>query len=133
MIKSFIALFILFNAVNAVLPGTWPPLDQPVAAVAAWNSLVDMSKVTNAPQLNQLTSCAQASGFCRFPCGCTRADDIVNCPTKKTWGLTFDDGPSPFTSGLVDFLNAQNVKATFYVVGSRVFQYPDVLKKIHDS
>ena len=83
MTKTLIALFILFNVANAVLPGTWPQVDKPVAEVAAWNSLVDMSKVTNAPRLNQFTSCAQTLDFCRYPCGCRRADDIFNCPTKK--------------------------------------------------
>ncbi|CAG8487455.1 8836_t:CDS:2 [Paraglomus brasilianum] len=135
MAKSFIALslFILFNVANAALPGTWPAVDQPVAAVAAWSSLVDMSKVTKAPQLNQTTTCAQVSSFCRSPCGCNRPSDILNCPTKKDWGLSFDDGPSPYTSRLVDFLDSQKIKATFFVVGSRVYQFPEVLKKIYDS
>ncbi|CAG8610508.1 352_t:CDS:2 [Paraglomus occultum] len=132
MMKSFIALFILFNIVNAELPGTWPPLDKPAPAVAGWSSLINATNVTNALILPPFTSCAQTSGYCRAPCGCYR-DEILNCPTKKDWSLTFDDGPSDYTSRLVDFLNAQNVKATFYVVGSQVYRYPDVLKKIYDS
>ncbi|KAJ3204646.1 chitin deacetylase, partial [Dinochytrium kinnereticum] len=36
------------------------------------------------------------------------------------WGLTFDDGPSSVTPGLLDFLRERNVKATFFVIGANV-------------
>ncbi|KAF8757810.1 Polysaccharide deacetylase [Rhizoctonia solani] len=41
---------------------------------------------------------ANAQGNCWWSCGsCTRDTDIDTCPDKMTWGLTFDDGPSPYT------------------------------------
>ncbi len=44
--------------------------------------------------------------------------------------LTFDDGPSPATTGrLLDILKAKGVKATFFVVGSMVDRAPDLLKR----
>ena len=36
-------------------------------------------------------------------------------PGEKTIYLTFDDGPGPYTAGLLDLLKAYNVKATFFV------------------
>jgi peptidoglycan/xylan/chitin deacetylase (PgdA/CDA1 family) len=37
----------------------------------------------------------------------------------KTLALTFDDGPSSFTPELLDILAEHNIKATFFVVGTR--------------
>lgn len=45
--------------------------------------------------------------------------------------LTFDDGPlPPWTTKVLDALKRENVKATFFVVGSMVRAYPDVLRRI---
>jgi hypothetical protein len=41
---------------------------------------------------------AQAASRGWWTCGgYTRSTDIVACPTKLDWGLTFDDGPSPYS------------------------------------
>src|SRR5512146_2998098 len=47
-----------------------------------------------------------------------------------TIALTFDDGPNANTRGVLDVLKAQNVKATFFIVGRMARAYPDVLKRI---
>lgn len=45
--------------------------------------------------------------------------------------LTFDDGPHPTnTPRLLDLLKAKNVKATFYVVGTNVRRYPEIMRRI---
>lgn len=44
--------------------------------------------------------------------------------------LTFDDGPGPYTSRLLDILAAHGVKATFYTVGRQIEQRPGVLRKM---
>ncbi|KAM6497063.1 hypothetical protein JOM56_007536 [Amanita muscaria] len=59
--------------------------------------------------------------------GYTRVTDITACPDKMTWGVSFDDGPSPYSKTLLNFMNAKNLKATFFVVGSRVIERPQVL------
>ena len=51
------------------------------------------------------------------------------CPTKNTWGLTYDDGPAPYTPDLLDYLASENISATFYTVGSRVLSYPGLLQR----
>ncbi len=49
-------------------------------------------------------------------------------PSKgKTVYLTFDDGPSPYTSEILDILDKYGVKATFFVVNGR---YNSVMKEI---
>lgn len=38
---------------------------------------------------------------------------------QKVLFLTFDDGPGPYTSQLLDVLDKENVSATFFLLGSR--------------
>ena len=47
--------------------------------------------------------------------------------------MTFDDGPSSVTNTILDTLKQQNVKATFFVLGSQVEKMPDVVKRIYDE
>lgn len=47
-----------------------------------------------------------------------------------TIALTFDDGPNANTAGVLDVLKAQNVKATFFIVGKMARRYPDILARI---
>lgn len=44
--------------------------------------------------------------------------------------LTFDDGPDPVdTPKLLDLLREKKVKATFFVVGKRAEQYPEIVRR----
>jgi len=44
--------------------------------------------------------------------------------------LTFDDGPDPVdTPRLLDLLREKNVKATFFVVGKRAEQHPEIVRR----
>ena len=45
-----------------------------------------------------------------------------------TWGLSYDDGPSPYTPLLLDYLSSVNLTTTFFVVGSRVISRPAMLQ-----
>ena len=48
--------------------------------------------------------------------------------------LTFDDGPSAYTSKLLDILKKYNVKATFFVTDQGLTKgYDDVLKRAYDE
>jgi len=59
--------------------------------------------------------------------GHTRVTDIVACPDYLTWGVSFDDGPSRNTQKLLNYLGPRYISATFFVVGSRCIEYPNVL------
>lgn len=49
---------------------------------------------------------------------------------EKTVYLTFDDGPSKTVTPLIlDLLKQENVKATFFVLGSRAELNPEILKR----
>jgi peptidoglycan/xylan/chitin deacetylase (PgdA/CDA1 family) len=44
--------------------------------------------------------------------------------------LTFDDGPDPvYTPKLLDLLREKNVKATFFVIGKRADQHPEIVSR----
>lgn len=48
--------------------------------------------------------------------------------------LTFDDGPDRrFTPQVLDVLDKHDVKATFFLMGSRAKEHNDIVKRIHDS
>lgn len=51
---------------------------------------------------------------------------------KKLVALTFDDGPDPnYTEKLLDGLKERDVKATFFLLGKQVDQYPDIVKRMY--
>ena len=52
---------------------------------------------------------------------------------KKQAFLTFDDGPSSVTPRILDILKQENVKATFFVLGSKVKEKPDLVKRMYDE
>lgn len=60
-------------------------------------------------------------------------DQLVHSvPTKeKIVALTFDDGPHPtFTPQILQILNKYHTRATFFMIGERMVQYPDIVKDV---
>lgn len=58
----------------------------------------------------------------------------VRAVDAKYVALTFDDGPSgKYTRQLLDGLYDRGVKATFFLCGYRIRQYPDITQRIHDE
>jgi peptidoglycan-N-acetylglucosamine deacetylase len=43
--------------------------------------------------------------------------------------LTFDDGPGPFSSQLVDVLKRNGARATFFLIGQKVLRKPKLVRK----
>ncbi|EUC60811.1 carbohydrate esterase family CE10 polysaccharide deacetylase, putative [Rhizoctonia solani AG-3 Rhs1AP] len=80
--------------------------------------------------LNKEASAAGgASGNCWWSCStCTRDTDVVTCPDKLSWGLTFDDGPSPYTPKVLNYLAEKSLKASFYVIGANIVNHPEILQ-----
>lgn len=63
----------------------------------------------------------------------TEIDNIYKSETKRVF-LTFDDGPSTtVTPQILDTLKANNIKATFFVLGSCAELYPDIVKRAYDE
>jgi peptidoglycan-N-acetylglucosamine deacetylase len=45
--------------------------------------------------------------------------------------LTFDDGPSNVTDPLMDILDDYQMKATFFMIGPKIKEYPEAVKRMH--
>ena len=59
-------------------------------------------------------------------------ENIYKSEYKRAF-LTFDDGPSSVTPQILDILKQENIKATFFVLGSNVEKYPETLKRMYDE
>ncbi len=61
----------------------------------------------------------------------SRGEAVWEAPTdRKVIALTFDDGPDPVqTPQILDILEQYHAKATFFVIGSNVRNYPDIAKR----
>ncbi|TPX35364.1 hypothetical protein SmJEL517_g02226 [Synchytrium microbalum] len=76
--------------------GAYPPMDKIPPVDPTILAKYDLSKVPNYPPRER-----------------DRTTGDLLCPTTKgVWGLSFDDGPGPYTTGLLDFLDAVSVKVS---------------------
>ncbi|KAG8774003.1 chitin deacetylase [Ceratobasidium sp. 428] len=129
----------------AIVATNYPPLDQipPINSpqVQQWIKDVQNSGVSipglpptqpggcSEPSNSGAVANASATGTCWWTCGgCSRDTDITTCPDKLTWGVSYDDGPSPYTPNLLQYLDQQQLKSTFFIVGSRAISRPQILQ-----
>ncbi|KAJ3558568.1 hypothetical protein NP233_g11486 [Leucocoprinus birnbaumii] len=116
----------------------WPPQDHVPDTnspeVQEWMkeldgfNIPDFSPTADGSCAGDPTAASQAQQRGWWTCGgWTRDTDITACPDKGTWGVSFDDGPGPYTQNVLDYLKGKNIHATFFVVGSRVIERPKVL------
>jgi len=125
--------------ISTLNPANYPPLDRvpPTDSPEVIQWIQDVANtgivIPNIP-VNNPGGCANNSDWnnpdnCYWLCtGCTRPIDVTECPTPLTWGLTYDDGPAFYTPNLLYYLNANNLQTTFFVVGSRVVEFPQTLR-----
>lgn len=57
----------------------------------------------------------------------------VDCAAVQCIALTLDDGPKHETSQMLNILDANNAKATFFVLGMQAERYPNTIRRIHNS
>jgi peptidoglycan/xylan/chitin deacetylase (PgdA/CDA1 family) len=50
--------------------------------------------------------------------------------SDKKIAITFDDGPTPMTIGVLDVLEKYKVKGTFFCIGTQIEKYPCIFKRI---
>ncbi|KAF8906191.1 hypothetical protein CPB84DRAFT_1770184 [Gymnopilus junonius] len=116
----------------------WPPVDkipEPNSPeVQAWMkelegiTIPDILPTKDSSCAADPEAAAEAEKRGWWTCGgYTRTTDIAACPDKLHWGVSFDDGPSPYSINLIAKLKEKNIRATFFVVGSRVIQRPGIL------
>ncbi|CAN8101919.1 unnamed protein product [Discula destructiva] len=65
---------------------------------------------------------------------------VASCTVPGTLALTFDDGPWAYTSELLDLLEREHVRATFFVCGSNMapdqltgYGHPSLLRRMVES
>ena len=58
--------------------------------------------------------------------------NIYHSETKRAF-LTFDDGPSQNTNDILNILKDNNIKATFFVLGSQVEVFPETTNRIYNE
>ncbi|KAL1924752.1 uncharacterized protein VTP21DRAFT_4406 [Calcarisporiella thermophila] len=61
---------------------------------------------------------------------------ITKCSVPGTFAITFDDGPSEFSAGLLEYLNSNNLTATFFVNGNNygnILDYADHVRNVFHS
>ncbi len=79
---------------------------------------------------------APSSSVATPPGGLKKIDSyytVVNT-SRRVVAMTFDDGPhKTLTPRLLDILKERGIKATFFVVGRNVAEYPEIAKRIVDE
>ena len=101
------------------------PTDSP--QLQTWMDAMHAANIPSDPQTQdgsclsdpELVPNAGPNGTCWWTCGgCVRPSDVTICPTKNVWGVSYDDGPSDYTPKLLNYLNQQQLKATFFAVSN---------------
>jgi peptidoglycan/xylan/chitin deacetylase (PgdA/CDA1 family) len=139
--NSFISNAPALPATTALTIADFPALDaippSNSSQARAWLAQYDLSGVPDIPVTTDSASCsgnaanlAAAAENHWWTCGGYTTDtDITVCPDENTWGVSYDDGPSPYTPKLLKALEDNgDLKATFFVVGSRVLSRPEMLQ-----
>ncbi|KAF9974957.1 chitin deacetylase [Actinomortierella ambigua] len=133
--STFAAIAFIAVANSQALTG-YPPLneipDVKSPEVQAWLKEIDLKGAPAIPLHKGAPPVCPNPPIpneCYWTCEGCAADDITKCAAPNTWGLTFDDGPSAITPELLDYLKAQKASATFFLIGSNVVQYPNVVKR----
>jgi len=68
---------------------------------------------------------------CQSQCSFVQAHQIYYwCNSKNQLTLTFDDGPSTYTNDVAIYLNSLGIKATFFMIGQNMIQFPDIVKNV---
>lgn len=125
----------------AAVHGQGEPEDIKVPQNPEWLAQVDLSQVPKIP-IRPVGSgvCKDAvcdgsdNDRCFESCGNKPTpSDIYGCPHDHQWALTFDDGPSNYTSQLLDILDKYGIKATFCMMGAHVEKYPEIVKRAYES
>lgn len=86
------------------------------------STIKDQEKTIKAQTANKFVQTVSQTAFADV--------DVTGLAGKKLVALTFDDGPGPYTSRLLDALKERNARATFFVVGTRVNSYASVIKRM---
>src|SRR5947207_2484120 len=82
--------------------------------------------------------CFLSSAFCILSCAAAAAYVPghfyhTGKTTEKIIGLTFDDGPGKFTIPILELLKQHHIRATFFMEGSQVEEYPEIARQVVEA
>lgn len=114
----------------------WPPADQskPAPFLPAWEAdfaTIQFTGTAAAPVVPSGSVGKTNSQYCDWSYNlCNGTADIFQCSAPLQWGLSFDDGPiAPQSGVLYDFLAANGIKATHFMIGTNIVQNPLLVQK----
>jgi peptidoglycan/xylan/chitin deacetylase (PgdA/CDA1 family) len=118
MFQFLFMVSILFSLIGTLLAQNFPAPNRAVPGNPAWTN--KFLKGVSIPQ------------------GTTKstAEDHQSCKVARHWAMTFDDGSTEHTLTILDALKKKDIKATFFVVGSRYAENPrnrDILKRTFEE
>lgn len=99
----------------------------------SYENLVEQAKIAD----QEIAKQKEAERLAKLPQltdeGKNNMANIYHSEIKRVF-LTFDDGPSKtVTPVILDVLKQENIKATFFLLGSRVDLNPDIVKREYDE
>jgi len=120
-----------------------PPVPATVSALSATFHTVSTQRAftpvfQQAPLSLELIQSELLKGKVSAPAATTTSDQTAPAPIvwsvpKGNVALSFDDGPSPYTTQIVNILNQYHVHATFFFVGQRVNWWPESVLAVAQS
>ncbi|KAJ7814167.1 hypothetical protein B0H14DRAFT_2851084 [Mycena olivaceomarginata] len=128
-----------YPALDVIVPTDSPEVKQWILDVNNSGVAIPSIAPTVAGGCPANAAAAADQSRCWWTCtGCVADTDITTCPDKMTWGGSFDDGPSLQVISFLMCLRVHarpsriprqnNIKTTFFAVGSRVISFPAILQ-----
>jgi len=111
-------LFLLFVSLGASIYG----LGQALIGVTA-SAATAGDETFTITEVAMITSAAEEK----------EAPQLYNGVKRKVVYLTFDDGPNKYTPKLLEILNKNDIKATFFMLGNNMRLNPELVKQIYDE
>ncbi|MEH7506029.1 polysaccharide deacetylase family protein [Neobacillus drentensis] len=105
---------------------------EPVHYTGAGELLKIVSQSEKGKRTLQLDShgLIQTETYSKFP----KPSEVVRYgkPKRKEVVLTFDDGPDPtYTPQILDILDKNHIKGTFFIIGENAMQHPELVKRLY--
>ena len=120
-----------WNKANA---GSGYTIDRRTESNMTWTQIADLNGIGNVTYTDAKAKYGEINYYRIKVKGTNSISDTASIygidPKKPAVALTYDDGPHPtVTHDILDVLEKYDARATFFVVGSRVPEYPDCVKR----
>ena len=111
--KSFVVgLIIIFALLFFCTYGAWPDRETSVF----WTTYIEEPEVEEVVKEEPVEE----------------PEEVVLTPDTPMIAITFDDGPGKYTDELLTLFAENDARASFFVLGSNVVKYPEVIKRMED-